>query len=257
MNDLEERSREELEEERDFLLKSLDDLDDELVAGNIDPDSYRTLHDDYTARASAIIRSLDDGVDRRPPREPNLPRVMKIVTAMAIVIFCVLIAILVTQTSGQRRPGQTITGNQQVTGTTANPNTYEAHINNARALMQQGNLPAAVQEYTAAAKLDPTQAEPLASRGWISAIAARQVTDAKTRDALLANAMDDLNRAISVDKNYAPAYAFRGNVLVMENKPALAVPDYQQYLVLVPTDDQSRSLVLQALADAQKSAKQP
>ena len=69
----EEKSREELEEEREFLLRSLDDLDSELVAGNIDPDSYRKLHDDYTARASAIIRSLDDGVDRPAPREPNLP----------------------------------------------------------------------------------------------------------------------------------------------------------------------------------------
>ena len=45
-----------LEAERDFLLRSLDDLEAERDAGNIDDDTYRTLHDDYTARAAAVIR---------------------------------------------------------------------------------------------------------------------------------------------------------------------------------------------------------
>ena len=43
----------ELERERDFLLKSLDDLETERAAGNIDDASYAELHDDYTARAAA------------------------------------------------------------------------------------------------------------------------------------------------------------------------------------------------------------
>ena len=49
-----------LEAERDFLLRSLEDLDSELATGNIDPDTYRVLHDDYTARASAVIQSIAD-----------------------------------------------------------------------------------------------------------------------------------------------------------------------------------------------------
>src|SRR5438045_1411526 len=51
--------RDAVEAERDFLLRSLDDLDAERAEGNIDNGTYQTLHDDYTARAAAAIRSLD------------------------------------------------------------------------------------------------------------------------------------------------------------------------------------------------------
>ena len=74
----------ELEAEREFLLKSLDDLDSELLAGNIDPDNYRVLHDDYTARAAAVIKSIDDGVNRKTPAEARRSTVMKYVTIFAV-----------------------------------------------------------------------------------------------------------------------------------------------------------------------------
>ena len=82
----------ELEAEREFLLKSLDDLDSELLAGNIDPDNYRVLHDDYTARAAAVIKSIDDGVNRKTPMEARRSTVMKYVTIFAVIVFCVLVA---------------------------------------------------------------------------------------------------------------------------------------------------------------------
>src|SRR5690606_37957028 len=40
-----------LEEQRDFLLRSLDDLEREREAGDLDDDDYQALKDDYTARA--------------------------------------------------------------------------------------------------------------------------------------------------------------------------------------------------------------
>ncbi|MET0920065.1 MAG: hypothetical protein ABWY77_02565, partial [Acidimicrobiia bacterium] len=63
---------EELHSERDFLMKSLDDLELEYESGGIDDESYQALHDDYTARAAATIRALRDGVDARPapPADP-------------------------------------------------------------------------------------------------------------------------------------------------------------------------------------------
>ena len=48
-----------LEEQRDFLLRSLDDLERERDAGDIEPEDYRTLRDDYTARAAAVLRAID------------------------------------------------------------------------------------------------------------------------------------------------------------------------------------------------------
>ena len=47
-----------LEEDRDHLLRSLDDLEREREAGDIDDADYVTLRDDYTARAAAVLRAL-------------------------------------------------------------------------------------------------------------------------------------------------------------------------------------------------------
>ena len=48
-----------LEEQRDFLLRSLDDLEREHDAGDIDETDYLALRDDYTVRAAAVLRSLE------------------------------------------------------------------------------------------------------------------------------------------------------------------------------------------------------
>ena len=48
-----------LEDERDFCLRSLRDLDAEWEAGDIDAADYRALKDAYTARAAAALHALD------------------------------------------------------------------------------------------------------------------------------------------------------------------------------------------------------
>ncbi|MEO7837244.1 MAG: hypothetical protein ABIS21_06340, partial [Acidimicrobiales bacterium] len=49
----------ELEEERDFLLRSLQDLEREQEAGDLDEADYRSLRDSYTARAAAVLRAIE------------------------------------------------------------------------------------------------------------------------------------------------------------------------------------------------------
>lgn len=53
-----------LEIERDFLLKSLQDLEEEHEAGDVSEDDYARLRDRYTARAAEVLRAIgtDDGV---------------------------------------------------------------------------------------------------------------------------------------------------------------------------------------------------
>ena len=46
-----------LEEEREFLLQSLRDLEREREAGDIDDADYARLRDDYTTRAAATLRA--------------------------------------------------------------------------------------------------------------------------------------------------------------------------------------------------------
>ena len=65
--DLDELAR--LEEERAFLLKSLDDLERERDAGDIDERDYETLKDDYTRRAVTVLRAIEAGKAKfAPPR---------------------------------------------------------------------------------------------------------------------------------------------------------------------------------------------
>ncbi|MEA2826213.1 MAG: hypothetical protein QOG43_652 [Actinomycetota bacterium] len=71
-----------LEEQRDILLKSLRDLEQERAAGEVADDDYAVLKDDYTARAAAVLRTIEaqrsrgarrparrrqGGARRRPP----------------------------------------------------------------------------------------------------------------------------------------------------------------------------------------------
>jgi hypothetical protein len=106
--------RDSVEAERDFLLRSLDDLDAERAEGNIDDGTYQTLHDDYTARAAAAIRSLDADTDLTPEPAPAGSPLTRWLTVGGIVAFAIVAAFLLTRAVGQRHPGQTITGNPQV-----------------------------------------------------------------------------------------------------------------------------------------------
>ena len=217
--------RDDLEAERTFLLRSLDDLENELEAGNIDPDTYRVLHDDYTARASAVIQSIADGVERPTPASPRVPPALRMLTLGGIIVFAVVAAVLLAHAVGQRRPGGQITGDAQSSGSpttasaadvvaaaktaaAAQPKSYDARLRYARALVSAGALPAAVQEYIAASKLDPTQAEPIAYEGWITALVARKVTG-PTQQELFDAAAGSLDRAKCRDAAPDNAFAVR------------------------------------------------
>src|SRR3954447_20002637 len=106
-------------EERDFLLRSLRDLDAELAAGDIEEDDYLALKDEYTARAAAVIRALDEpepatasALDAPGP----LPRgSWKVPIAVLVVVGLALGAgWAVASSSGDRTAGQAITGNAPV-----------------------------------------------------------------------------------------------------------------------------------------------
>ena len=74
----------ELEEERAFLLRSLDDLDRERAAGDIDEHDFATLHDDYTARAAAVLKAIEAEQELVAPKRPR--NVKRIVLWSAVVV---------------------------------------------------------------------------------------------------------------------------------------------------------------------------
>ncbi|NND74698.1 MAG: hypothetical protein HKN44_06785 [Ilumatobacter sp.] len=98
-----------LEEERRFLLRSLDDLEREHAAGDVDDENFATLRDGYTVRAAAVLREIESGRSRLAPRSPRRwARTVGVVAALAAL--AVGIGFALASAFGERRPGQEITG---------------------------------------------------------------------------------------------------------------------------------------------------
>ncbi len=259
---------ESLEAERDFLLRSLDDLDNERAAGNIDDGNYERLHADYTARAAAVLRQIRDGLDIELPKAQPVSRRRRLVTIGVVAVFALTSAGLLANSLRTRSPGGQVTGDNPNTTVAAaqreatliaavkkHPKDYLSHIALARFYL--GNdLGKSVKEYDAAAKLDPKQPEPFAYGGWIRGIVAGQLGKGTNRTLLLRTAFDRFAHAIDVAPSYPDTFVFRGIVhfQVMKDSKA-AIPDFQRYLELAPQDDQYRQLVLGALAQAVADAK--
>lgn len=150
-----------LEVQRDFLLRSLEDLEREHEAGDVDDADYEALKDDYTARAAAVIRALEAG--RRPAAQPDAApgrrRARPLLVAAATVAFAVLAGVLVAQTAGRRDPGDVITGDVAQSAT--------EKLNEASRLGGQGDYEAAIALYDEVLDEDPESAEAATYRGWM------------------------------------------------------------------------------------------
>jgi cytochrome c-type biogenesis protein CcmH/NrfG len=244
--DPEEKS--ELERERDFLLKSLDDLETERNAGNIDDASYTELHDDYTARAAATIRALRDGVDARPVTPP-VPWRRRALVIGGILAFAVVAAVALAAALGARLPGQTSSGNQPAKAAPStgerkarlqdaadkNPNDPQARLAYARFLEESGDTVESLKQYDKAAEIAPDNADALANAGRLRFIVAGQVPSPDAQKQLVADAKTFLDRAVEADPNNADARYYRG-VLLLDGfgQVDAAVGEFQRYLLLAP-----------------------
>jgi tetratricopeptide (TPR) repeat protein len=150
-----------LEEQREFLLRSLEDLEREHAAGDVDEHDYRALRDDYTARTAAVLRELDAGRARPSDPQRTSPRRMVAVIA-AVVVFAVGAGVLVAQTAGRRDPGETVTGGirQSVT----------EKLNEAGRRAGEGDLDAAIALYDEVLADDPGHTEALTYKGWLQTL---------------------------------------------------------------------------------------
>jgi tetratricopeptide (TPR) repeat protein len=147
-----------LEEERAFLLRSLDDLEREHEAGDVDDADYETLKDDYTARAARTIRSIESHHARLAAARPARRWRRVAVVAAAVVAFAVVAGVLVAQTAGRRGAGDTITGDTR--------ETTRARLDDALLLAQGGDYEAAVAAYDEILSDQPANVEAMTYKGW-------------------------------------------------------------------------------------------
>ena len=146
-----------LSEQREFLLGSLEDLDRELAAGDIDEHDYAALKDDYTARAAAVLRAMDGGRPRSATEGSRGRR--GVLVGAGVIAFALLAGVLVAQTAGRRDAGQTITGDIRQSTT--------EKLNEAGRRGATGELHAAIDLYDEVLADDPTSAEALTYKGWM------------------------------------------------------------------------------------------
>ena len=182
-----------LEEQRDFLLRSLDDLEREHDAGDVDEADYQSLKDDYTARAAVVLRSLADG--QAAPAAVARPSIGRRVAAiLGVAAFAGLAGLLVAQASGRRDAGDLSSGDIRASVT--------EKLNEAGQLLAEGDRAGAVALYDEVLVDQPANAEALTYKGWA------QYLDGKPGEGL-----STLIDAATADPDYPDAHAFLAVVL--------------------------------------------
>lgn len=199
---LDDAARRNLEEERDFLLSSLRDLERERAVGDVDDHDYAELKSSYTARAADIIRSLERTEAPAETGAPSGSRGKRIVGALVVVALAVGLGVFVARQSGQRLPGQTASG--------GGADSTAKKLAQARQLNFNDPI-AAINLYSDVLKVDPDNVEALTYRSWLLALTARDA-EQSVRDAAVQTAILGLGRATLIDDTYPDAHCFLGIV---------------------------------------------
>jgi tetratricopeptide (TPR) repeat protein len=224
-----------LEEERDFLLRSLRDLEAEHEAGDIDDHDYTALEDDYTARAAAVLRAIE-GQRAELASAPRRSTRYRVTVGVVIALLAVGAGVLVAQWSGSRGAGDTITGG-------ARADTRQQLLD-ARQAAASGQFQEAAKDYQKVIEEDPANLEALAFNGWMLHLLAQQQPGSSQRSVLQQAAQKSLQAALATDPHDPTSLVFMAAVLDDQGQPRAALADLNQ----VPTasiPDVVRPLVTQ------------
>lgn len=215
-----------LAQEKEVLLRSLDDLERQRAKGKIDEQTYKQLNSEYTARTAQVLRELRGG-KRRRPRSSRLA-IVGVVSVLALAA-----GLLLARTFGARLPGQEISGRTPNSASTRaqleadaqeNPQDFLTRIRLARQLLTENDFAGALREFDAAAALNVADPESRAYAGWILYLAG-----------LPDEALSRVDAAIQTNAEYPDARFFRGMILFRGKGDAQsAIPEFQRYLTVQP-----------------------
>ncbi len=228
-----------LELERDFLLKSLQDLEAEHAAGDVSDDDYTRLYDRYTARAAEVLRAIGTGYDDseegsgdvvakslEPSRRRGGSKSPLLVGGIICLLAGVAVALVVSDTS-RRLPGNTASG-----GVSLSPGQQEQReLAQAATLEQRGQYPEALQLYQQVLSQDPGNPGALSEGGWLEFEAGVLGPNQKSIEQGQANELS----AVTLDPGLASARAYLGSMYFVEGQFSQAVVQYTQFLADHPT----------------------
>ena len=160
-----------LEDQREFLLRSLEDLEQEHAAGDVDEEDYRALKDDYTARAAATLRAIEAArapASRIPPRSWRRTALV----GLGVAAFAVAAGLLVAQSAGRRDASDTATGDVTRSVTEL--------LNEAGRHTAEGDVHRALEVYDEVLEREPSNAEAMTYRGWLLSLSGEEETGLTT-----------------------------------------------------------------------------
>lgn len=231
-----------LEQQRDFLLSSLRDLDREHDAGDLDETDYETLRDDYTARAAEVLRSINEQKaafeDARRPR--SLARTL--LWGGGVVVFAVVAGVAVASSLGARRAGETTSG-----GITSKESPSQ-QAQQCIPKISPTTPSAALACFKAVLNDDPRN--PVANT-WIAwqLVLSADLTPAELRPAVEDTAAKHLERALAADPSYSYARAFRAIAAYRRGDAAAAKEFLKDFEEHDPSAD-ARAVIAQMQLEA-------
>ncbi len=205
-----------LEEERDFLLRSLDDLEEELAAGDIDADDYARLRDDYTRRAAAVLKAIEHHGGAVAVAAPARSPWRTMAWVALVLVLAASAGFLVARSSGARSAGDTITGDVRAS--------TRERLFEAQQAFGRGDVDEAIALYEEILADEPSNVEALAYEGWI-----------RSRTGDLEGAWPLLADAVAIDPEYPDARVFAAIVALDRGDPDTAAEHLAAFEALDPT----------------------
>ncbi len=218
-----------LEEQRDVLLRSLDDLEREHAAGDLGDADYEALRDETTRRAAELVRAVETGrveIAERPG--PKRGRVL--VGGLAVVIVAVAAGLAVASASGTREAGETGSGEIR--------QLLDERLTEATALARAGDVQGALALYDGVLEDDPDNVEALSERGLLLA----SLSDAADLPDLLPTGRASVERALEVDPGNPRSLFYLGLIQRLEGDGEAAIATLEEALAADPPPDLRRNI---------------
>ncbi|MCB1250131.1 MAG: hypothetical protein KDB33_01580 [Acidimicrobiales bacterium] len=202
-----------LEEQRDFLLDALRQLDVDHDAGLVDDEDYANLRDDYTVRAANVLRALDAEAERGP-RGTSSGRTGMLVAALVGMSMVVVLLIIVARSATERVGDAPLTGGDDLAARTSTVDPQVADLlATAQQQFSQQSYADAIKTYDEILQIDPDNVEALTYRGWLLRLVSLQAAEPEDKVLLQERAREALDRAVEVEPTFVDARVFRAILL--------------------------------------------
>ncbi|MCU1498871.1 MAG: hypothetical protein JWM47_2824 [Acidimicrobiales bacterium] len=203
-----------LEEQRDFLLRSLDDLEREHDAGDLDDHDYQQLKDDYTGRAAETLRAIEERRLAFADLRGSRTRRRTLTTFAAVILFAVVAGLLVANSMGARQPGETSSGGID---------TQQSASQRAQGCTEQiqADRAGAIACFKAVLDDDPRNVVALTWMAWTLELTSAALPEGQAAD-LQGASSGFIERAVAADPDYSYARAFRAVIAFRHGRYAEA-----------------------------------